>query len=175
MTVSKARTAITLGALGVICVLMLVLGWRAASSPFPSLGGSSTTTKCEAVKKKKVIYRREITVSVYNDTGRKGLADATMASMEKRKFQPGTVGNAPAGTKVDYVEVRAATADDPAAALVAQQFKPAAKVVAQEDDLGPGVDVILGPRFKKLHVPSPKSLRLPKPKTTCLDNPSPSA
>jgi hypothetical protein len=172
MTVGKARTAGTLVALGAVLVIMLVLGWRAASSPFPSLGGNSAASTCSTVKEKTQIFRKEITVSVYNGTKRKGLADSTMADMEKRHFSPGTVGNAPTG-QVPYVEVRSTIADDPAAQLVALQFKPPAKVVLETDDLGPGIDVVLGKQFKKLHVPSPKSLKLTKPRQTCLDSATP--
>ncbi len=172
MSVSKARTAGTLIALGVVLAVMLVIGWRAASAPFPSLGSGGAAAKCETVKEKSRIFRKEITVSVFNGTGRKGLADTTMAGMERRDFKPGSVGNAPAGS-VPYVEVRSKFKDDPAARLVARQFKPAAKVVQSGDDLGPGIDVVLGKKFQTLHVPSPKSLKLDKPKRTCLDQATP--
>ncbi|MDQ6641632.1 MAG: LytR C-terminal domain-containing protein [Actinomycetota bacterium] len=175
---SKGRTAGTLVALGVIVALMLVLGWQAVSAPFPSLsgGGGGGAVACQKVQKKVRIFRKEITVSVFNGTKRKGLADLTMRSMERRAFNPGAVGNAPPGGTVAYVEVRSTTsADDPAAQLVAQQFKPAAKVVLSADALGPGIVVVLGPKFKAMHVPAPKSLKLAKPKRTCLDNASPAA
>ena len=174
MSVTKARTAGTLVALGVILVLMLVLGWHSVSAPFPKLGGNDTAVQCQTVQKKKRVFRREITVSVYNATKRKGLADTTMNGLEKRDFRPGTVGNAPVGS-VSYVEVRSTVKDDPAALLVSRQFKPVAKVMLSEDELGPGIDVVLGKKFKKLHVPSPKSLKLAKPKNTCLDGASPKA
>lgn len=174
MSVSKRRTAGTLVTLGVVLAFMLVLGWRGASAPFPSLGGSKTASACETVQKKSRVFRSEVTVSVFNGTNRQGLADQTMANMEKRSFKPGTVGNAPVGS-VRYAEVRSRIRDDPAAQLVAEQFKPAAKVVLEQDDLGPGIDVVLGKRFRKLHVPSPKSLRVPKPETTCQDTATPKA
>ncbi|MEP6817710.1 MAG: LytR C-terminal domain-containing protein [Marmoricola sp.] len=170
---SKARTAGTLIALVAILGVMLVLGWQGVRSPFPPLGGGAAAAKCQTVKEKSRIFRREITVSVYNGTRRQGLADQTMAGMEKRSFKPGTVGNAPSGKTVPYVEVRSTVQGDPAAQLVAEQFKPAAKVVLANDELGPGIDVILGPRFKRLHVPSPRSLKLAAPRRSCLDNATP--
>ncbi|MGI9155620.1 MAG: LytR C-terminal domain-containing protein [Marmoricola sp.] len=172
MAVSKARTAGTMLVLVVVLVLMLVIGLHAARRPFPSLSGKGATTKCDAVKVRSTIFRKEITVSVYNGSSRSGLADRTMAEMEKRSFTPGTVGNVPKGS-VAYAEVRSTTKNDPAAQLVANQFKPPAKVVLAEDNLGPGVDVVLGPKFTKLHVPSPKSLKLVTPRRTCLGTASP--
>ncbi len=172
MTVSKGRTAGTLLVLGVVLVLMLVVGWHAFRAPFPSLSGNSATPKCDAVKVKSKIFRKEITVSVFNGTNRKGLADRTMADLEKRSFRPGTVGNAPIGS-VAYAEVRSTIKDDPAAQLVANQFKPPADVVQDSNDLGPGIDLVLGTKFTKLHVPSPKSLKLTTPRQTCLDTASP--
>lgn len=172
MAVSRSRTASTLVVLVVVLVVMLVIGLHAARKPFPPLSGTSANTTCDSVKVKSTIFRREVTVSVYNGSSRSGLADRTMAALERRAFRPGTVGNAPKGS-VAYAEVRSTTKDDPAARLVANQFKPPAKVVLAEDNLGPGVDVVLGPKFTKLHVPSPKSFKLVTPRRTCLDTASP--
>ena len=168
---SKGRTAVTLVLLLGILAVMLVVGWNAASKPFPKVSGA--TAECRTEKVKKEIFRREITVSVYNDTKRGGLADRTMAELERRAFRPGDVANAPAGIKVNYAQVLSTDADDPEAELVAKQFKPPANVVQADDEYGPGVDVMLGPQFKKLRKPGPRSLKLDEPIRSCVDQVDP--
>ena len=163
---SRRRTAGTLLVLLAVLAGMLVIGWNAASKPFPKVLGS--TPACQAEKVRKQIFRREVTVSVYNDSKRSGLADRTLAELERRSFRPGDVANAPAGIKVGYVQVLSTDEDDPEAQLVANQFKPRAKVVQADDEYGPGVDVMLGPQFKKLRKPGPKKLRLDKPIRSCI-------
>ena len=146
---------------------MLVIGWNAASKPFPKVLGS--TPACQAEKVRKQIFRREVTVSVYNDSKRSGLADRTLAELERRSFRPGDVANAPAGIKVTYAQVLSTDKDDPEALLVAKQFRPRAHLVVADDEYGPGVDVMLGPRFKKLRKPAPRSLKLDEPIRRCVD------
>lgn len=167
MSMSKGRTAITLVLLVGVLVGMLLIGWKAASKPFPETASSEPT--CQAEKVKKQIFRREITVSVYNGSKRRGLADQTMAELERRFFRPGDVANAPDGVKVSYAQVLSTDENDPAARLVAAQFKPRAKVVQAEDEYGPGVDVVLGPKFKNLRKTSPRSIKLDEPIRSCVD------
>ncbi len=171
MTMSKGRTAITLVLLVGVLLAMLLVGWNAASKPFPKTASAGPTCATEKVKKE--IFRREITVSVYNDSKRGGLADRTLAELERRSFKPGDVANAPAGIKVKYAQVLSTDKDDPAALLVAKQFRPQANVVQSTDEYGPGVDVVLGPQFKKLHKPGPKSLKLDNPIRSCVDEVDP--
>jgi hypothetical protein len=167
------RTAVTLTALSLILAVMVVVGWKQATAAFPSLGGDkAAAATCQKQRVKKRLLRKEVVVSVYNGSGRKGLADRTMGVLESRTFRVGAIGNAPAGTSVDYIEVRASSKDDPAATLVAQQFKPPATVVATEDQIGPGVNVIMGKRSRVPHASGPASLKLVKPVVTCLDKPS---
>ena len=164
---SKGRTAVTLLVLLVVVVVMVVVGWYAASKPFPKVVGATQT--CQAEKVRKHILRREVTVSVYNGSKRSGLADRTMAELERRAFRPGDVANAPAGIKVTYAQVLSTDKDDPEALLVAKQFRPRAHLVVADDEYGPGVDVMLGPRFKKLRKPAPRSLKLDEPIRRCVD------
>jgi hypothetical protein len=164
---SRARTAGTLAVMAVLLVVMLVFGWNAVSAPFPQRASSKTT--CKTVKVQHRIYRQQITVSVYNGTKRSGLADRTMAELERRSFKPGEVANAPSGINAKRVTVLSTTKDDPQAVLVAQQFKPQADIVLSTDEFGAGIDVVLGPGFKNMRKPAPKFLRLDKPISTCVD------
>jgi hypothetical protein len=168
---SRGRTAGTLVVLVAVLLVMLVVGWNAVSKPFPKVVGA--TPACQAEKVKKQIFRREVTVSVYNDSKRSGLADRTLAALERRSFRPGDVANAPAGIKVNYAQVLSTDEDDPEAQLVANQFKPPARVVQADDEYGPGVDVMLGPDFKKLRKPGPKALKLDEPIRSCVDQVDP--
>ncbi|MCW2759608.1 MAG: LytR family transcriptional regulator [Nocardioidaceae bacterium] len=172
MAVSHARTSLTLSILGVLLVVMLVFGWKQATAAFPgSDTATSTETPCANPRTKTTITRKEVVVSVYNGSTRKGLADRTMSKLEASGFKAGAVGNAPDGTDVDYIEVRASSINDPGAALVAAQFNPKAKVVAAEDELGPGVDVIMGKTSRRPAKGAPPALKLTTPVVTCLDKP----
>ncbi len=175
METARARSAATLAALGVLLVVMAVVGWKSATTAFPSLSGDTPAPACVKTEVKKVIYRKEITVSVYNASKKSGFADRTMDSMERRNFVVGAVGNAPDDTDVPRVEVRTTVKDDPRAELVAEQYKPKAAITVSENALGPGIDVVLGPKAPRPVVPAPKSLKLDKPTSTCVDEPSASA
>ena len=43
------------------------------------------------------------------------------------------------------------------------------ELVRFEQDLGPGIDVLIGNRFKKLPKKAPKRVPLPDPVETCVD------
>ena len=131
--------------------------------------GPRAKNTCKTVKVVNRIYRSQITVSVYNGTKRSGLADRTMANLERRSFKPGEVGNAPSGVNAKRVTVITTTKGDPQAVLVARQFKPTADIVLSADGYGVGVDVVLGPAFKKLYKNAPRSMALAKPIRTCVD------
>jgi hypothetical protein len=89
-------------------------------------------------------------VSVFNAGTRAGLADETMGVLANRGFDKGSVGNAPAGSRVRVAQIWTTRRKDAAARLVALQFGPAIKVKIKRVDLGPGVDVVVGNDFRKL-------------------------
>ncbi len=59
-------------------------------------------------------------------------------------------------------------ANDPAATLVAQAFGPRTLVQVTKTDLGPGIDVLVGNRFRGLNPKAPNRIRLPAPVETCI-------
>jgi len=139
-----------------------VVGWRAVSSPVP---GSSEETpsagpSCrEGVAAGDVVRTGDVTVSVFNAGDRSGLADQTLGELTARGFIAGEVGNAPADVRaVKFVRVLAPRANDPAALLVARQFGPQTLVQPHAEDLGRGVDVIVGDKFAGL-VKAPRKLK----------------
>jgi hypothetical protein len=154
---------------GVLCV-MAVWGYRAATAPMDSTDGtSSATPDCPSDKTvvTRFVTRGEVTVSVYNAGKRSGRARETLDLLEAAGFRPGEVNNAPDGVDVRRAAVYTTKSDDPAAQLVARTLGKKTPVVHSDDELGPGVDVVIGDRFKRLDPTAPKKLKLAKPITTC--------
>ena len=100
--------------------------------------------------------------------------DSTMAALRKRGFRPGDVGNAPATANVRRVAVWSTEENDVEARLVARQFGKRVEVTLAEEDLGPGVDVIVGNKFKGLKK-AKRSVRVQSPQEVCIPAPSPGA
>jgi hypothetical protein len=100
-----------------------------------------------------------VTVSVFNAGGRSGLADQTLGELTARGFIAGEIGNAPRDVSdVKFVRVLAPKRNDPAALLVARQFGPQTLVQPRAEDLGRGVDVIVGDKFAGL-VKAPRKIK----------------
>jgi hypothetical protein len=163
-------SAATLTCLMGVLVLMAVWGVRAATAPLPRESGpASTGPTCATADQKvtKYVRRGDVTVSVYNSGKTAGRAQSTMDLLEKAGFKVGEVKNAPAGLRADRAAVYSTKADDRAADLVARVLGKDTQVVHSDEDLGPGVDVVIGDRFKRLDPKAPKRLPLPKPVVTC--------
>ncbi len=160
----RGLTAVTLTTLSALLVVGLFVGWRTLSAPVgdPSADGSDDTSaspSCDSgLRAGDVVRSSDVTVSVYNGGTVNGLADRTRDALVKRGFLPGDAGNAPDTFSVQFVRVLAPTKNDPAAALVAAQFGPNTLVQVSRDDLGPGVDVIVGDELKGL-AKAPRKLR----------------
>jgi hypothetical protein len=169
MTSRGLTTAATLLVAAVLLGLMAVWGLKAATAPIgdhtSASGGPSCPSGSQTVTQ--YVRRVDVTVSVYNAGKKSGRAQATMALLERAGFKPGEVNNAPDGTNVARAVVYSTKTDDPAAELVALAFGPKTQVVHTDDDLGPGVDVVIGDRFKRLDPGAPTRLKLPKPETSC--------
>lgn len=164
-------TGVTLSVLVVVLCVMALWGYQAATAPVESTGtpsGSATPT-CDAQQQKvsRYIRRNEVTVSVYNSGKKSGRARETMDLLERAGFKPGEVSNAPDGVATDRAVVYSTKADDPAAELVARAFGKGTQVVHSDETLGPGVDVVIGDKFRRLDPKAPKRLELPKPEVTC--------
>lgn len=146
-------TAVTMLVLLAILAAGALWGARALFAPLP--GDEPTAqpaAKCvtTSVKKGQRVTAAEVQVSVFNAGTRSGLADETLASLSKRGFKEGAVGNAPETSTVKRAQVWTTEPNDTAARLVARQFGPATKVRRVRVDLGPGVDVVVGNELGKL-------------------------
>ena len=170
MTGRRLVTAATLVGLVVVVCVMAVWGYHAVTAPIA--GSSSTpssTTTCAPDDQtvQKYVRRSDVTVSVYNAGNQAGRAQQTLDLLEHAGFKAGAVGNAPDGVKVPRAAVYSTKTDDPAAELVAKALGRKTQVVHSDEELGPGVDVIIGDRFKGLDTHAPTKLELPKAETTC--------
>jgi hypothetical protein len=90
-----------------------------------------------------------------------------MDLLERAGFKVGAVGNAPDGVDAARAGVYTTKSDDPAAELVARALGKNTQVVHTDEDLGPGVDVVIGDKFKRLDPNAPKRLELAEPDVTC--------
>ena len=147
-------------AAGALAVLVMALwGMNALTAPFDKGDTSESSSPCGSASHR-TVTRADITVSVYNGGKRKGRAGATLDQLEEAGFHPGAIGNAPKGSQVRVASVRTTQAVHPDATLVARALGPHVPVVVTSDDLGPGVDVIIGDKFEKLNPRAPRSVRI---------------
>lgn len=170
MTDRSVRTGAALAVGVVVLILMAVVGMKAAFKPLPG-AVSSDNAPCSASEMdyKKEIFRKEITVSVYNAGGKKGLAGDTLDRLEANNFRPGELANAPDEEPVDGVEVRTTDATSEAAKLVALNLGTDVKIIQVDEDYGPGIDVFVGKGFNgELPRNPPHSVKLAKPVGTCV-------
>jgi hypothetical protein len=171
MTRRHLTTGVTLVVLvGILCV-MAIWGYKSATAPVESSGtpSSTATPTCDPQQQQvsRFLRRNEVTVSVWNSGKKSGRARDTLDLLERAGFKPGQVGNAPDGVSSDRAVVYSTKTDDPAAELVARAFGKATQVVHSDEEMGPGVDVVIGDKFKRLDPKAPKRLKLPKPEVTC--------
>ncbi len=158
-------SGVTLLVLVGLLVTGAFIGWQQLKAPLPSGSDDENRSvvsgpRCkDGVKRGDVVRPRDVTVSVYNAGSRTGLAGQTMSELEARGFIAGQVGNAPDDmADVNFVRVLAATKTDPAARLVALQFGANTLIEAVKEDLGPGVEVIVGDGFLGL-VRAPEEIK----------------
>jgi hypothetical protein len=170
MTGRRLTTGATLVAATVLLGIMAVWGYNSATAPIgddtsATTAGPGCPTEDQIVTK--YVRRVDVTVSVYNAGKKSGRAQATLDLLEQAGFQPGEVRNAPEGVTVARAAVYTTKADDPAAELVALALGKNTQVVHSDEELGPGVDVVIGDRFKQLDPAAPKRLELAEPDISC--------
>jgi hypothetical protein len=154
-------SALTLTVLLAMLVAAAYVGWRSLTAPLPTDGSTdaATPTCTSQLERGDVVQSGEVTVSVYNAGTRSGLAGETRDALVDRGFIAGDVGNAPGDlADVEGALVLAPSANDPAARLVARQLGRDVEVRPSDDQLGPGVEVVVGDSFDGL-VKAPVQLR----------------
>ena len=168
MSGRRITTAVTLVALVVILAGMAVYGFKSALAPLP--GGKSSDPTCSGTEKQvqKYLKRSDVQVSVYNAGSRSGLAGQTLEKFDAAGFRAGNAGNAPGSAQVRRAVVWTTQPSDPSARLVALALGRGTRVEVTETDLGPGIDVLVGNRFRGLDRKAPQRVRLPRPVETCI-------
>ena len=107
-------------------------------------------------------------VSVFNAGNREGFAGFTLEKIVDAGYRAGNAGNAPKSAEVRRAVVWTTDENDPAAKLVAMSLGRRVKIEVTETDLGPGIDVIVGNKFKGLNRKAPKRIRLADPVEKCV-------
>ena len=162
-------TAVTLLVLLGILTLGVLLGTKSLFAPFPSATPSpSASPSCapSSVGRGGRLTTAQVTVSVYNAGTRPGLAGSTQNLLAKRGFGRGALGNAPSTATVRFVQVWTTVKADAAAKLVAAQFGPKTLIKVVKQDLGDGIDVLVGDRFRGL-VKAPRSVKVKTVTAVC--------
>ncbi len=171
----QITTAVTMIVLCGVLVVAAVAGWRAlfADLPGDETASDEPSPSCttEQVDPGQRIRSVQVTVSVYNGGTRSGLADETLSALRKRGFKAGDVGNAPSDTNVKRVAVWSTEENDVEARLVARQFGKKVAVTFSDVDLGPGVDVIVGNKFRGL-TKAKRSIKVKAPQDVCIPSES---
>ena len=139
------RSALTLAVLAVLVLIAAVWGWAALTKPFPR---DEPVAICEdeTVTPGSEVRRDQVVDSVFNGSGRSGLAGATSAQLAERGFVEGDIGDSP--LPATTTQIWSADPTNPAVLLVKRQFKQAE--VVQGDALGPGIVVVVGENFQAL-------------------------
>ncbi|MCW2819612.1 MAG: LytR family transcriptional regulator [Marmoricola sp.] len=170
-------SGVTLVVLLVVLGGMAVYGFKAATAPLPE-SGSASPARCDSksTSVRKTIGRSDVQVSVFNAGTKAGLASSALDNLEAAGFRGGNTGNAPEDAVVRRAVVWTTKADDTAARLVALSLGRGTRVEVVTDDLGPGIDVLVGNRFDasssgggSLNPSAPRRLKLPKPVETCVN------
>jgi hypothetical protein len=161
MASRHVTTAVTMLVLVAILVLGVVVGARELFAPLPGGAGSAdeptavASPSCdpEAVQPGARLTSRQVTVNVYNAGSRAGLAGQTLDTLSTRGFRAGETGNVEA--RVRRVQVWVVDGEEAAGRLLARNFGPRVPVrtVKPGDDLGDGVDVVVGDRLGALARP----------------------
>jgi len=156
------KSALTLAFLALLLVVAAVWGWASLTEPFPE---NAPVAICEdtAVSAGSEVRRDQVVVSVFNGSGRNGLAGSTSAQLAERGFVAGDVGDSPQPAAT--TQIWASDPTNPAVVLVKQQFKKA-KVVAG-DAIGEGVVVVVGEKFKTLRSKQVESVLAESDATFC--------
>lgn len=156
------KSALTLGTLCLILLVAALWGWQALTEPFPE---DEEAPLCSdiSVAAGDEVFSEQVAVSVYNGSSRSGLAGATLEQLEGRGFIGADSGNAPKA--VNTTEIWSDEPNNAAVRLVARQFKKA-RVVSGEE-LGRGVVVVVGKKFKELRQKDVPSVEAREDSTFC--------
>lgn len=144
----SAKTAITLGVLGLLLILGVSWGFAQVTEPFP--GKVDPPICVDTIHPAgERLYPADVTVSVVNASGREGLAGRIMQELVDEGFAQGEIDNAPEGTTVQRVEIWTKDADSSAVLLVRSRLGQA-EVLEKPVPGAAGIVVVVGEDFEHI-------------------------
>ncbi|HWU31419.1 MAG TPA: LytR C-terminal domain-containing protein [Marmoricola sp.] len=165
---TRHRGSLALITAGVVGFIMVLWGTSELLAPFPKRGTATTT--CDPSKEIfiRTMGRSEVTVSIYNAGAKAGTAGRLAAQFTRLGFKVSTVSNAPATAQIPVSAVVGPSTTDPATRLVALTMGPSATVTSDPAlQLGPGINVFIGPKHHALAKTAPRTVRLNTPTVLC--------
>ena len=160
----RAALTLTVVALLLLAVFLYaaayVKGWvgaspRAAAVPCPTPTGTVAPTPPPHT-----LSPADVTVNIYNTTGRQGLARSTADALRDQGYLIATVSNDPMHRTVPGVaEIRYGTSGAAAAKLAATLVPGAA--LQRDGRPDSSVDLVLGARFRTIAPPAPEATATP--------------
>ena len=156
------KSALTLAVLALLVVVAAVWGWSALTQPFPQ---DEPVAICEdaTVTAGSEVRRDQVVVSVFNGSGRSGLAGSTSAQLAERGFVAGDVADSPQPAAT--TQIWSSDPTNPAVKLVQKQFKGAE--VVPGNPIGVGVVVVVGEKFTALRKKQVESVVAESDATIC--------
>src|SRR3954447_3031929 len=140
---ARLRTAVTLAALAVLTVLGVTWGWAQVLKPFP---GKVDAPICvdTSYKAGDELFVQDVTVSVFNASGREGLAARTLQQLQDAGFAGGQTANAPKGTSLTApAEIWVKDSGDAAAKLLRARVGKV-PVVEHPENTAAGITLVVG-------------------------------
>jgi hypothetical protein len=162
---ARLRTAITLAALVLLMLLGITWGWAQVLKPFP---GKVDAPICvdTSYKAGDELFVQDVTVSVFNASGREGLAARTLQQLEDAGFAAGQTANAPKGTSVTGpAEIWVKDPNDPSAKLLRARVGKV-PVVEHPEHTAAGITLVVGDQFGDLRQ-GPESIVLNDDAVVC--------
>lgn len=155
-----ARSALTLGVLVLLMIVGVLWGVRELTAPFgaPLADTSSTTTpdttgcSTTVVPRGNQVTPSDVVVSVLNAGTVAGRATDVLQQLGDAGFALGQAANAPAGTKVDTVEVWSNAPLKAPTRLVLSALGRDARAVVEQAQV-PGIVVVVGDGFDGVGTP----------------------
>ncbi|WP_370617269.1 LytR C-terminal domain-containing protein [Mumia sp. Pv 4-285] len=156
------RTFLTLSVLTAVLIGGTYYGVRLLFADAPELPDADAVSSCRnrTLEPGEQLATNQVSVNVLNAGGRSGMANRTMINLEGIGFIRGTVGNAPADTRIANVRVVARDPKRADARLVGAQFKGKVQYTKGTPEDEASVAVYIGSGFKgmkKTPVPAVKA------------------